>query len=452
MTESQSRAAATLELLSDLIRRARAAGADQADAIAFESVSYGASFRMGKPEDIERSETVDLGLRVLIGKRQSFVAGTDRRSEALDKVVERAVAMAKLAPEDKFCGLADPALLAKSWPDLDLADPAPQPSIETLIDEARLMEEAALAVPGITNSEGGGASAGSGLVALATSDGFAGAFFGTNYSRSVSVIAGEGTGMERDYDFSSKRFRAELADPATIGRNAADKALARLNPRKVASQTATVVYDPRVSGSLVGHLSGAINGQSVARGTSFLKDRMGEQIFRPGINIVDDPLRIRGARSRPFDGEGVATRRRVLVADGRLDGWLLDTATGLQLGLATQGNASRGAGGPPGPSVTNLYLEAGEVAPEDLIADIKSGLYITELIGMGVNGVTGDYSRGASGFWIENGKIAYPVSELTIAGNLKDMFARMIPASDLTFRYGTDAPTIRIDDMMIAGT
>ncbi len=452
MTESQSRAADTLELLSDLIRRARAAGADQADAIAFESVSYGASFRMGKPEDIERSETVDLGLRVLIGKRQSFVAGTDRRSEALDKVVERAVAMAKLAPEDKFCGLADPALLATSWPELDLADPAPQPSIETLIEEARAMEEAALAVPGITNSEGGGASAGSGLVALATSDGFAGAFFGTNYSRSVSVIAGEGTGMERDYDFSSKRFRAELEDPATIGRNAADKALARLNPRKVASQTATVVYAPRVSGSLVGHLSGAINGQSVARGTSFLKDRMGEQIFRPGINIVDDPLRIRGARSRPFDGEGVATRRRVLVTDGRLDGWLLDTATGLQLGLATQGNASRGSGGPPGPSITNLYLEPGDITPEDLIADIKSGLYITELIGMGVNGVTGDYSRGASGFWIENGKIAYPVSELTIAGNLKDMFARLVPASDLTFRYGTDAPTIRIDDMMIAGT
>lgn len=439
-----------LDRLDDLIKQAKALGADAADAIFVESASLGVSFRMGKLEDVERSESLDVGLRVFVGKRQAVSSSTNLSPSSLKALAERVVGMAKTAPEDRWCGLADADLLAREFPALDLEDKA-DPGAAVLRARAEAAEGAALATPGITNSEGAGASWGRTRVALATSGGFAGEYAGTSHSVSVSVLAGEGTGMERDDDFLSARHGDDLGDPAAAGRNAALKALKRLNPRRADTQSVPIVYDPQVASSLLGHFAGAINGSSISRGVSFLKDKMGERIFAPGINIIDDPHIVRGLRSKPFDGEGVKNAKRVFAEDGVLTSWVLDSTSGRQLGLATTGHAARGTGGPPSPSTTNLYMAAGALSPADLIADIRQGFYVTELIGMGVNGVTGDYSRGASGFWIENGEIVYPVNEITIAGNLKDMFLHLTPANDLVFKYGTNAPTLRVEGMTIAG-
>ncbi|MBA4209785.1 MAG: modulator protein [Parvibaculum sp.] len=442
----------TLDIASMLVERAKKAGAEAAEALVVEGTSLGISWRLGKLEDVERSEGRDAGLRVFIGKRQATVSSTDLSEAALGPMIERAVAMARVAPEDPYCGLAEPHLLARDWPELDIEDKSTAPSAEALAAVAAEAEEAALAVKGVTNSSGAGASHGRSSVTLVTSAGFAGTYAGTSSSFSCSVLAGEGTGMERDYDFSNARHAADLDRAADVGRRAGENAVRRLNPRKVSSQSVPVVYDPRVSGGLVGHFAGAISGAAIARGTSFLKKSMGLPVFARNISIVDDPHMKRGHRSKPFDGEGVKNRRMMLIEDGILTTWLLDTATARQLGLETTGHAARGTGGPPSPSTTNLYMEAGCLTVRELIADIKQGLYVTEMIGMGVNGVTGDYSRGASGFWIENGEIAYPVSEITVAGNLKDMFLNMTPADDLAFRYATNAPTVRVEGMTIAGT
>jgi PmbA protein len=443
MTDPQS-------LLSAVLAAAKAAGADAADALFVEGVSSSVSYRLGKLEDVERAEAYDLGLRVFVGNRVAIVSSTDFSREALAALPDRAVAMARLAPEDKFAGLAPQERLAKNWPDLNLEDAA-EPPAERLIELARSIEGAALAVGGVTNSEGGGASFSRSSVALATSTGFFGAYAGTSHSIGVAVLAGEGTGMERDHDFSMARHAGDLESAGAVGRRAGERAVKRLNPRKVKSQNVPVVFDPREAASLVGHFAGAISGAAIARGVSFLKDRLGQSVFGDGVSIVDDPHRRRGLRSKPFDGEGIANQRRALVDRGVLTTWLLDCASARQLGLASTGHAARGTSGPPGPAATNLYMEAGALSPEALMADIKEGFYVTELMGMGVNPVTGDYSRGAAGFWIENGKIAYPVSEVTIAGNLTQMFARATPASDLEFRQGTNAPTLRIDAMTIAG-
>jgi PmbA protein len=358
--------------------------------------------------------------------------------------------MARIAPEDPNCGIADPSEIATSFPDLDIFDPV-EPPAERLIELVRRAEEAARAVPGVTNSEGAEAGWSGSVIALAATNGFARSYAGSSHSFSASVLAGSGTAMERDYEFSSAVHASDLRSPEDVGREAGERAVKRLGARKVKTQAAPVVFDPRVSRGLPGHFAGAINGSAIARGTSFLKDSMGKQVFGSGITIVDDPHRRRGMRSKPFDGEGLPNQRRALIDKGMLSTWLLDLASARKLGLKSTGHAARGTGGPPGPSATNLYLEPGTLTPKALMADIKSGLYVTELIGMGVNGVTGDYSRGATGFWIENGELAYPVSELTIAGNLKDMFLNLTPANDLVFRYGIDAPTIRIDGMTVAG-
>ena len=439
-----------IALLESLIAKAKRLGAEAADAVVFDSVSSSVSYRLGKLEEVERSESSDLGLRVFIGKKQAAVASTDLGARALDQLAERAVAMARTTPEDPYCGLAPREFLAKSWPSLDLEDKH-EPSSERLVELAKNCEGAAREVKGITNSEGATAGWGRGAVALVTSEGFAGAYATTSITVSASVLAGEGTQMERDYDFSSARHVADLGDPQEVGRSAAERTLRRLNPRKVKSQAVPVIFDPRVSNSIVGHLAGAINGISIARGTSFLKAKMGQRIFPAGTRIVDDPHIARGVRSKPFDGEGVANRAMNLIEDGVLQTWLLDSASARQLGLTTTGHAARGTGGPPSPSTSNLYLVPGKQTPEQLMADIRDGLYVTELIGMGVNGVTGDYSRGAAGFWIENGKITYPVSEITIASNLNDIFANITPANDLIFKYGTNAPTLRIEGMTVAG-
>jgi len=323
---------------------------------------------------------------------------------------------------------------------------------DDLVAIAKEAEDAALGVTGVTNTEGGGASTGRASIALATSGGFRGSYTSSSFSVSASVIAGEGQGMERDYDYDSRHFYSDMRSPLEIGKNAGERAVKLLNPRKMPSGHVPVVFSNRVSGSILGHFAGAISGAAIARGTSFLKDYMGAQIFSKDINIIDDPHRLRGAASKPFDGEGVANKRLDLIQDGTLQCWILNSASAMQLGLETNGRATRGTASPPGSGTTNLYMEEGTSSLEGLIADIRSGLYITSLIGFGVNGITGDYSRGASGFWIENGKIAFPVSELTIAGNLKDMFLNLTPANDLDFRQGTNAPSLRVEGMMVAGT
>jgi PmbA protein len=439
-----------LSLLDDLVARARRQGADAADAVLVEGASLSHAQRLSRIEKLERSENFDVGLRVIFGKRQAFVSSNERNSERVDELVARAVAMAQAVPEDPYCGLAPPELLAHDWPELDLVDPI-EPTPELLITRAAAAEDAARAIPGVTNSEGAEAYWSRSRVALVASNGFSGMQIRTGHGVSVSVLAGEGTTMERDYDFSSAVHASDLEDAAEVGRRAGERAVKRLKPRKVATCRVPVLFDPRVAGSLLGHLVGAISGPSVARGTSFLKDKLGKPVFHAGIDIIDDPHKIRGLRSRPFDGEGVANRRRAIISDGVLETWILDLASARQLGLQTTGHASRGTGGPPGPAPSNLWLEPGKMTRAALLASVDSGFYVTELMGMGVNGVTGDYSRGAAGFWIERGELAYPVSEVTIAGNLKDMYQNLTPGDDLKFRTGIDSPTVRIDGMTVAG-
>ncbi|MGG5817808.1 TldD/PmbA family protein [Falsiroseomonas sp. HW251] len=439
-----------LDRLSDLVAAARRAGADAADAILVDNTSLSVTRRLGKIEQLERAEGFDLGLRVFVGRRQAIVSSTDPDPKGFAALAERAVAMAKVVPEDPYGGLPDRFDPPRDAAPLDLFDII-EPSAEDLIARAALAEDAALAVKGVTNSEGADAGWGRVRIALAMSNGFAGAFSCTSHSLSCTALAGEGTGMERDYEYSSVVHLSDLEDPATIGRKAAEKAVARLNPTRPKTARIPVVFDTRVSSSLLGHLLSAINGASVARGTSFLREHLGKPVLAKGLTVRDDPTRVRGLRSRPFDGEGMAGQARALVDDGVLTTWILDWRSARQLGMQSTGHASRGTGGPPGPAPSNLWLEPGTLTPAELMADIAEGLYVTDLIGMGVNGVTGDYSRGAAGFMIRGGALAEAVSEITIAGNLKDIFLNMTPANDLVFRRGTDAPTIRIEGLTLAG-
>jgi PmbA protein len=438
-----------IDLLVDLIAKARAAGADAADAVLVSGTSLSVSRRLGETEHVERAEGRDLGLRVFLGKRAAVVSSTTIDASRFTELAERAVAIARVVPEDPHTGLADSAAPPRDIP-LDLNDPA-EPSAEALIARAAAAEDAARAVPGVTNSEGGDAGFGRTEAVLVTSAGFAGQWARTSHSVSAVVLAGSGTDMQRDYDSHSTVHLADLDDPVAIGRSAGERAVKRMHPNRPKTAKVPVIYDPRVAGGLLGHFAGAINGAGVARGTSFLKDKLGQRVFAAGITVRDDPLRVRGLRSRIFDGEGTPTEQRDLIADGVLTTWLLDSRSARQLGMHSTGHAARGTGGPPSPSPTNLYLAAGSIGPTELMADIKLGLYVTELIGMGVNGVTGDYSRGAAGFLIRDGAIAEPVAELTIAGNLHEMFLHLTPANDLRFRRGTDSPTVRVDGMTLAG-
>ena len=440
---------ALTDLAERLVAAARRAGADAADALAVRSVSLAVEVREGAVEESERSEGDDVGLRVFVGSRQAVVSTNDVKADVA-ALAERAVAMAKAAPEDPFAGLADPARLARDVPDLDLLDPD-LPTVTELEERAQRAEHAGLAVKGVTKSGGASASAGIGGMVLVTSHGFRGAYLSSGQSVSMTAIAGEGTAMERDYDYSSTLHGADLDPPEKVGRTAGERTVERLNPRKVKSKRVPVVFDRRIAGSLVSHLASAVNGAAVARKTSFLRDRLGQRLFRTGIHVLDDPLRRRGLRSRPFDAEGVATRRLAMVEDGVLASWFLDSATARELGFASTGHAQRGVSSTPAPGPSNLHLAAGNDTPEALMADIAEGFYVTDLIGVGVNQVTGDYSRGASGFWIENGKRSYPVSEVTIAGNLIDMFQALSPANDLEFRFGTNAPSVRVEGLTVAG-
>lgn len=444
LDEAQSRA-------QDLVAAARRAGADAADAIYACNASTTVAVRLGALEDVERSEGEEIGLRIFMGQRSASIAASDMNAATLGTLVERCIAMAREAPEDPYAGLApEDRLLRDALPALDLADPNdPEPAL--LRERALEVEEAARAVSGVTNSEGGGASNGRSQVALATSHGFAGAYAGTSHSTWASVLAGAGANMQRDHASHSVRHLDDLEKPAVIGARAGERAVARLNPAKLESGVLPIVFDPRIGSSIMGHLIGGMVGPAITRRSSFLLDSIGQALFDSAITIIDDPLRQRGIRSRPFDGEGLPVARRALIDQGVLTGWLLDSASARQLGLEPTGHASRGGSGAPGAGVTNVHMEPGSLSPAQLMADIKRGLYVTELIGMGVNGVTGDYSRGAAGFLIEDGAITRPVSEITIASNLKDMFRALVPADDLVFRYGMNVPTIRIDGMTVAG-
>ncbi|MGK6320894.1 TldD/PmbA family protein [Sphingomonas sp. DT-204] len=436
---------------AEAVERARAAGADAADAVYAGDVASSVQVRMGALEDVSRSENAELGLRVFVGQRSASVATSDLSDDALAALVERAVAMARLAPEDPWAGLA-PAdrLMTGAPPDLDLddgGDPAP----DTLKAQALAVEEAARAVSGVSQSDGASASASRSTVAIATSHGFAGGYRVSGYSLSASMLAGEGGAMQRDWASHSARHAAQLEAPELVGTRAGERAAARLNPGRIESGTMPVVYDPRVANGLVGHLISAIAGAAIARRTSFLLDALGTRVFAPGVAVEDDPHRPRGLRSRPFDGEGLPVSPTRIVEDGMLETWLLDSASARQLGLEPTGHAARGVSGAPSVSTSNLAMLPGKLPRETLVGEIERGVYVIELIGQGVNGVTGDYSRGAFGFLIERGEITRPVAEFTIAGNLKSMFANLTPANDLEYRYGINAPTVRIDGMTVAG-
>lgn len=447
---ADAKQAETLQLLQEVLKKAKAAGATDADAVLSDSASVSVTRRNGEPESLVRSEEAEIGLRVLVGGKQAIVSSSDRSPEALQQMAERAVAMARMVPEDKFAGLADPADIAKSFPDLDLYD-ATDLSVEKMTEMADTAENAALDVEGVTNSDGAECSVSKETSYYAATNGFVGGYSASGFSLSVSVIAGEDTQMETDYDFDSAAYLKDLADPLSIGRSAGERAVKALNPRKGPTKTMPVVFDRRTAGGIIGSLAGAISGSAVARGTTFLKDSMGKQIFPANIAVIDDPFLKRGARSHPFDGEGVTPQKRSIIDNGVLTGWLLDTSSAKQLGLKTTGNAARSASSPPSPRAANFYMQPGSKSVEELIKDIDEGFFVTQLMGSGANPVTGDYSRGARGFWIEKGQITYPVAEMTIAGNILQMWLDLEAANDLQFKYGVDTPTLRIAKMTVAG-
>jgi PmbA protein len=439
------------DILHDTIRRALAAGADAAEAVGAERRALSVSVRLGELEEVEREESRDLGLRVFIGQRQAVVAGSDISEAARARMAERAVAMARLAPKDPYAGLAPPDRLARGpYPELDLYDPA-EPTPVELEEQAREAESFALAVPGVTNSEGGSASWSEGGWRLVTSEGFEGAHKASGSSLSASAIAGEGSGMERGGEWRTTRHRADLPSPSVIGADAGARAVARLGARKIGSTKAAVIFENRLAASLISPMLGAVSGPSVARGVSFLKDRLGKPVFAKGVRVVDDPHRPRGLGSSPFDDEGVTTEKLALIDDGVLTTWLLNTASARQLGMQTTGHASRGLAGAPGVSGHNLTLEPGAESPEALMSAAGEGLLVTSMFGPSLNSNTGDWSVGVSGFWFEGGALAYPVTEITVAGNLIDIYARLVPASDLEIRGSTNAPSLLVEGLAIAG-
>lgn len=440
----------SLDLLATLVTAAKAAGADAADVMLVDRTAISVQRRLGKTEQLEREEAQEVGLRAFVGKRSAIVSTTRLDPAGFAALAERAVAMARVLPEDPYAAPPETATRAADAGALDLED-THEPSVEDLIARASIAEEAALAISGVTNSEGAGAGFGRTRVALATSGGFTGSYTRTSHSISATALAGAGTAMERDYDYATSVHLSDLEDAAGIGRRAGEQAVARLNPTRPRSAALPVVFHPRVAGSLLGHLSAAINGASVARGTTFLREKIGQRLFAAGIVIHDDPTRRRGLRSRPFDGEGKAGAPLAVVEDGVLTTWLLDRRSAAQLGLASTGHASRAPGGQPVPGATNLWLAPGTLSPTELMADITEGMFVTEMIGTSINPVTGDYSRGAAGFMIRNGALAEAVSGVTIAGNLIAMFANLTPANDLAFRRGTDSPTVRIEGTTLAG-
>lgn len=440
-------------LAQRLLTAAQAAGADSADAMAIQGTSVSIEVRTGKLEQAERSESTDIGLRVFVGQRQANVSASDISQSTIETMAERAVAMAKEAPADPHVGLADPDQLAKSWDidALELHDPSAEPDPKALQDDATAAEAAALEVSGISQVQAASAGYGETSVFLAGTNGFEGGYKRTNRGTSCVAIAGTGAEMERDYDGDGRVFQADLRKPADIGRIAAERALARQNAKQPPTGAFPVLFDERISGSLIGHLLGAANGAAIARGSSWLLNAMGEQVLPKGLSLIEDPLRPRVSASRPFDAEGLPTQRRAIVEEGMLTGWTLDLANGRKLGMSSTANAARGVGGPPSPSSWNVSLTQGPLSQEDLIAQMGTGLIVTSMIGSTINPNTGDYSRGAAGLWVENGEITYAVNECTIAGNLRDMLRSLVPANDARGHLSRVVPSLLVEGMTLAG-
>ncbi len=442
------------ERLTDaLLAAARSAGADAADAIAVAGTALSVDMRGGTLEQAGRAEGTEIGLRVFLGRKSAIVSASDTRPETMAAMAERAVAMAREAPEDPFAGLADPAQLAQGWDvaGLEMADPAPEPAPEALMEDARRAEAAALSRPGIAQVQTASASYSARQVHVAASNGFSGGYLRTGRSLSCVTIAGEGLGMERDHDGDHRVFQADLRSPEEIGLTAADRTLARLSPRRPRTGACPVLFDERISGSLIGHLMAAANGAAVARGASWLRNGLGTQVLPAGLSLVEDPHRPRITGSRPFDAEGLPTARRAVVQDGVLTGWTLDLATARKLDMAPTGNAARGPGSAPSPSAWNLELTQGAESRDALIAAMGTGLVVTSMIGATINPNTGDYSRGASGFWVENGEIAYPVSGVTVAGNLLEMLRALVPANDARPWLSRVVPSLLVEGLTLAG-
>ncbi|MXQ09432.1 TldD/PmbA family protein [Alphaproteobacteria bacterium GH1-50] len=440
-------------LTADLIDAALSKGADAADAVASAGTSLSIEVRDGALEHAERAEGIEIGIRVLIGKRQACVSASDTRPETLDEIAGRAIDMARIAPEDPHIGLADPDQIARDWDiaAFDLCDPSADPAPAELEDVARAAEASALSHEGISQVQSSAGYFSRSTIHLAASNGFSGGYQRTSHGASAVAITGEGTGMERDYYGESRIYRADLPDAETIGRIAAERTLARAGARRPKTGAYPVVYDERVASSLIGHLLQAANGGNIARGSSWLRNRLGDQVLPKGLSIIEDPHRARVGSSKPFDGEGLPTARRAIVEDGVLTGWTLDLATARKLGMTSTANAARGPSSPPSPSVSNIALTEGDMDRDGLLAEMGTGLLVTSLIGSSINATTGDYSRGASGFWVENGEIAYPVNECTIAGNLSDMLAGIVPANDARHWTSRVVPSLLVEGLTIAG-
>lgn len=442
------------DIITATLEYAKMLGADAADAVLFDTTDISTSRRLGKQEGLERSENQVMGLRLFTGGKNASASSTDISQESLRELAERTIAMARVAPADIDAIIAPQELHPKNIVSLELCDDA-TPDFPWLAEQCRLCEEAALSVAGITNSEGAEAHCSQSRIYLAVANNktiqFLERYATSHFSVSVSVLAGSGTDMQRDYEFSSARYRQDLDAAAAIGVDAAQRTLKRLNPRKIPSCQIPVLFDPRVSKGLLAILANAISGSAITRGASFLKEDLGTELFPKAITIIDDPHIKRGLGSKPFDGEGVKNEKRVVVKDGMLTTWLLDLRTASKLKLTSTGHAVRGVGSPPTPAPSNLYMQKGNKSQKALLKEIGRGLYVTETFGMGVNIVTGDYSQGASGFWVENGEITYPVSEITLAGKLKDMFRTLVAADDLSFRYAINAPTLLVERMTVAG-
>jgi len=440
-------------LTTRLLDAAKAAGAGAADAVAVDGTSVAIDVRDGKLEQAERSEGIDIGLRVLVGQRQACVSASDISDSTITAMAERAVAMAREAPEDPYIGLADPAQLAQNWDiaALDLHDPSPEPSPATLQGDAQRAEAAAMAVPGISKIDAAASAYGRRNIHVAASNGFSGGYTRTSHSISCVAITGDGAGMERDYYGDMRIHGSDMDSPDYIGAKAAERTLARAGARRPPSGGFPVLFDERIASSLIGHLISAVNGAMIARGSSWLRDALGELVLPETLTITENPLRPRTSGSRPFDAEGLPSTPRNIVENGVLQGWTLDLATARQLGLSSTGNAGRGTSAPPSPGVTNIALTQGTQTREDIIRDIGTGLLVTSMIGSSINATTGDYSRGASGFWIENGEITYPVNECTIAGNLRDMLKTLRPANDARQHLSRVVPSLLVEGLTLAG-
>ena len=439
------------KIVDQMLDAAQKAGADGADVSFIRGHGLDVQVRLGKVESAERSEDYQVGMRVFVGQRSASVSTGQLDADNITELAQRAVSMAKIAPEDPFARLANAEEQARGLPEIELFDDT-SISTEALSEMALTCEAAALDTHGISNSDGASASTGMNEILIGTSTGFTAAYKRSSFGISAVVLAEHDGQMERDYDYSASVFAEDLEDATKIGKSAAERTLARLGARKPQTGSFPVIYDKRVSRSIAGHIASGINGAAIARGTSFLKDQLGEAIASSSISLLDNPLLNRGMGSRLFDGETLPVTKRYMVENGVLNGWLLTLSTAAQLGLTPTGNASRSLSGPPSPSVSNFIMENGDVALNDMIADIKQGLYITEMMGSSVSMTTGDYSRGASGFWIENGKLAWPATEATVAGNLKDIFMNMTPANDLDLRQSIATPSLFVSALTVAGS